>query len=39
MNRLWLKMTLKDAIAMPIVYVDSENNVNFESGFDEVKTR
>lgn len=37
MNRLWLKMSLKDAIAAPIVYVDSENNVKFERGFDEVK--
>lgn len=38
MNRLWLKMSLKDAIAAPIVYIDSRNNVNFEPGFDEVKT-
>lgn len=37
MNRLWLKMSLKDAIAAPIVYVDSENNVKFERGFDQVK--
>lgn len=37
MNRLWLKMSLKDAIAMPIVYVDSENNLKFERGFDEVR--
>ncbi|KAJ0057237.1 hypothetical protein NL108_002202, partial [Boleophthalmus pectinirostris] len=35
MNRLWLKMSLKDAIAAPIVFVDSKNNVNFEPGFDE----
>lgn len=38
MNRLWLKMSLKDAIATPIVYVDSRNNVNFEPGFEKVKT-
>lgn len=38
MNRLWLKMSLKDAIATPIVYVDSKNNVKFEPGFDKVKT-
>lgn len=37
MNRLWLKMSLKDAIAAPIVYVDSKNNVKLERGFDEVK--
>lgn len=37
MNRLWLKMSLKDAVATPIVYVDSKNSVKFESGFDEVK--
>ncbi|XP_072311531.1 glutathione hydrolase 5 proenzyme [Eucyclogobius newberryi] len=35
MNRLWLKMSLKDAISAPIVFVDSKNNVNFEPGFDE----
>uniref|UniRef100_A0A8C2ZYX6 Gamma-glutamyltransferase 5 n=1 Tax=Cyclopterus lumpus TaxID=8103 RepID=A0A8C2ZYX6_CYCLU len=29
-NRLWLGMNLKDAIAAPIVFVDSSNNVNFE---------
>ncbi|XP_070706417.1 glutathione hydrolase 5 proenzyme [Pempheris klunzingeri] len=34
-NRLWLGMTLKDAIAAPTVFVDSMNNVNFESGFDK----
>lgn len=37
MNRLWLKMSLKDAIAAPIVFVDSENNVKLEHGFDKVK--
>lgn len=35
MNRVWLKMSLKDAIAAPIVFVDSRGNVNFEPGFDE----
>lgn len=35
MNRLWLKMSLKDAITSPIVFVDSKNNVNFEPGFDK----
>ncbi|XP_069003256.1 glutathione hydrolase 5 proenzyme isoform X1 [Embiotoca jacksoni] len=34
-NHLWLKMSLKDAIAAPIVFVDSKNNVNFEPGFDK----
>lgn len=37
-NRFWLQMSLKDAIATPIVYVDSRNNVKFERGFDEVRT-
>lgn len=37
MNRLWLKMSLKDAIATPIVFVDSKNNVIFEPKFDKVK--
>ncbi|XP_068191610.1 glutathione hydrolase 5 proenzyme [Antennarius striatus] len=32
-NHLWLGMTLKDAIAMPIAFVDSKNNVKFEPGF------
>lgn len=36
-NRLWLGMNLEDAIAAPIVFVDSKNNVNFEPGFDKVK--
>ncbi|XP_060931619.1 glutathione hydrolase 5 proenzyme [Limanda limanda] len=34
-NHLWLGMSLKDAIAAPIVYVDANNDVNFELGFDE----
>ncbi|XP_078127731.1 glutathione hydrolase 5 proenzyme [Sander vitreus] len=35
MNRLWLGMNLKDAIAEPIVFVNSNNNVNFETGFNK----
>ncbi|RVE65753.1 hypothetical protein OJAV_G00119760 [Oryzias javanicus] len=34
-NHLWLGMSLKDAIAAPIIFVDSENTVNFEKGFDK----
>lgn len=34
-NRLWLGMNLKDAIAAKIVFVDAKNNVNFERGFNE----
>ncbi|XP_068430173.1 glutathione hydrolase 5 proenzyme [Clinocottus analis] len=34
-NRLWLGMNLKDAIAAPIVFVDSSNEVNFEPGFNK----
>ncbi|XP_062269258.1 glutathione hydrolase 5 proenzyme-like [Platichthys flesus] len=34
-NHLWLGMSLKDAIAAPIVYVDTNNDVNFENGFDQ----
>ncbi|KAF1377499.1 hypothetical protein PFLUV_G00201430 [Perca fluviatilis] len=35
MNRLWLGMNLKDAIAEPIVFVNSHNIVNFEKGFNK----
>ncbi|XP_029920720.1 glutathione hydrolase 5 proenzyme isoform X2 [Myripristis murdjan] len=35
MNHLWLGMNLRDAIAAPIVFVDADNNLNFEPGFDE----
>ncbi|KAL6096945.1 ggt5 [Pungitius sinensis] len=35
MNRLWLGMSLKDAIAAPIVFVESSNSVNYEPGFDK----
>ncbi|XP_034751816.1 glutathione hydrolase 5 proenzyme [Etheostoma cragini] len=34
-NRLWLGMNLKDAIAEPIIFVNSNNNVNFETGFNK----
>lgn len=34
-NRLWLGMTLQEAIAAPIVFVDSKNDVNFEDHFDK----
>ncbi|XP_061782950.1 glutathione hydrolase 5 proenzyme [Nerophis lumbriciformis] len=34
-NHLWLGMTLKEAIAAPILYVDSKNQVNFEADFDQ----
>uniref|UniRef100_A0A4W5N5B9 Glutathione hydrolase n=1 Tax=Hucho hucho TaxID=62062 RepID=A0A4W5N5B9_9TELE len=35
MNYLWLGMSLKDAIAAPVVFVDGNNNVKFEHGFDK----
>ncbi|XP_049459495.1 glutathione hydrolase 5 proenzyme [Epinephelus fuscoguttatus] len=34
-NRLWLGMNLTEAIAAPIVFVDSNNNVKFEDHFDK----
>ncbi|XP_040915587.1 glutathione hydrolase 5 proenzyme isoform X2 [Toxotes jaculatrix] len=34
-NHMWLGMNLEDAIAAPIVFVDSQNNVNFDTGFDK----
>ncbi|CAI5666821.1 unnamed protein product [Oreochromis niloticus] len=34
-NHQWLGMSLKDAITEPIIFIDSENDVNFESRFDE----
>uniref|UniRef100_A0A3Q1EUE6 Glutathione hydrolase n=1 Tax=Acanthochromis polyacanthus TaxID=80966 RepID=A0A3Q1EUE6_9TELE len=34
-NRLWLGMNLKDAIAAPIVFVNSKNDVNLEPDFDK----
>ncbi|KAM7416336.1 hypothetical protein PAMA_018416 [Pampus argenteus] len=35
MNHLWFGKSLKEAIATPVVYVDSENAVKFEPNFDE----
>ncbi|XP_072515113.1 glutathione hydrolase 5 proenzyme [Salminus brasiliensis] len=35
MNHLWLGMSLKDAIASKVVFVDSQNHVNFEPSFDK----
>lgn len=35
MNHLWFGKSLKEAIASPVVYVDSENTVKFEPKFDE----
>lgn len=37
MNRLWLGMNLREAITVPIVFVDSKNNVNFEPAFEKVR--
>ncbi|XP_077571275.1 gamma-glutamyltransferase 5a [Stigmatopora nigra] len=34
-NNLWLGMSLQEAIAAPILYVDSENAVKFEGNFDK----
>ncbi|KAL7377151.1 hypothetical protein ABVT39_022721 [Epinephelus coioides] len=34
-NRLWLGMNLTEAIAAPIVFVDSNNDVKFEDHFDK----
>ncbi|KAM9360455.1 glutathione hydrolase 5 proenzyme-like [Symphorus nematophorus] len=36
MNHLWLGRSLEEAIAAPIVYVDSQNAVKFEPKFDKV---
>ncbi|XP_022052608.2 gamma-glutamyltransferase 5a [Acanthochromis polyacanthus] len=35
MNHLWFGKSLKEAIAAPVVYVDSESAVYFEPGFDK----
>ncbi|KAG7241407.1 hypothetical protein INR49_025607, partial [Caranx melampygus] len=35
MNHLWFGKSLKDAIAAPVVFVDSQNAVKFEPNFDE----
>ncbi|KAM4635169.1 glutathione hydrolase 5 proenzyme isoform 2-T2 [Polymixia lowei] len=34
-NHLWLEMNLKDAIAAPVIFVDANNNLKFEPGFDK----
>lgn len=36
MNHLWFGKSLKEAIAAPVVFVDSENTAKFEPGFDKV---
>ncbi|KAM8866589.1 gamma-glutamyltransferase 5a isoform 1-T1 [Synchiropus picturatus] len=35
MHHLWLRRSLKDAIAAPVVFVDSQNAVKFEPNFDK----
>lgn len=37
MNHLWFGKTLKEAIAAPVVFVDSQNSLKFEPNFDKVK--
>ncbi|KAL7848087.1 hypothetical protein AOLI_G00228050 [Acnodon oligacanthus] len=44
MNHLWLGKSLKDAISEKLVFVDAQNSVNFEPGFqqsliEEMRTR
>ncbi|XP_072244498.1 gamma-glutamyltransferase 5a [Leuresthes tenuis] len=34
-NNLWFGKSLKDSIAVPVVFVNSQNAVKFEPGFDE----
>ncbi|XP_036385168.1 glutathione hydrolase 5 proenzyme [Megalops cyprinoides] len=34
-NHLWLGKALNESIAAPVVFVDSKNTLQFESGFDE----
>lgn len=36
MNHLWFGKSLKEAIAAPVVFVDSQNAVKFEPKFDKV---
>lgn len=36
MNHLWFGKSLKESIAAPVVFVDSENAVKFEPKFDTV---
>lgn len=35
MNRLWLGMNLKEAIAAPIIFINSKNIINFEREIDQ----
>lgn len=37
MNHLWFGKSLKDSIAAPILFVDSQTRVTFEPTFDKVK--
>lgn len=37
MNHLWLGKSLKDAIAAPVLFVDSQTTLTFEPTFDKVK--
>lgn len=37
MNHLWFGQNLKDSIAAPLLFVDSETAVTFEPTFDKVK--
>lgn len=36
MNHLWFGKSLKEAIAAPVVFVDSQSAVKFEPRFDKV---
>jgi len=38
MNHLWFGMNLDESIAAKIVFVDANNNLNFEKGFNEVSS-
>lgn len=35
MNHLWLRMSLKEAIEAPVIFVDAKNEVKVEPGFDK----
>lgn len=37
MHHLWLGENLKDAIAAPVLFVDSQTGLTFEPKFDEVR--
>lgn len=39
MNHLWFGKNLKDSIAAPILFVDSETAVYFEPNFDKVNLK